>query len=87
MFEDMKKEIKDWTDEEEVRTYLKALLNRDAGGRTGGRNNRTDRTDLQFVCAGAEPAGADRKQGRLSGNTETGVAAGLEQAIRKKGGK
>ena len=35
MFEDMKKEIKNWNDEAEVRTYLKALLNRDAFDHAG----------------------------------------------------
>lgn len=35
MFEDMKKEIKDWTSEEEVTAYLKALLNKDAFDHTG----------------------------------------------------
>ena len=35
MFEDMKKVIKDWSCEEEVRTYLKALLNRDAFDHAG----------------------------------------------------
>lgn len=35
MFENMKKEIKDWTDEEEVRQYLKDLLNRNAFDHAG----------------------------------------------------
>ena len=35
MFEDMKKEIKNWNDEDEVRSYLKALLNRDAFDHAG----------------------------------------------------
>lgn len=30
MFEDMKKVVKDWTDEEEISVYLRALLNREA---------------------------------------------------------
>ena len=30
MFEDMKKVVKDWTDEEEISAYLRALLNREA---------------------------------------------------------
>ncbi len=35
MFEDMKKEIKDWSSEEEVTAYLKALLSRDAFDHAG----------------------------------------------------
>ncbi len=35
MFEDMKQVIRDWTDEDEVRSYLKALLNRDAFDHAG----------------------------------------------------
>jgi len=35
MFEDMKKEIKDWSSEEEVRAYLKALLHREAFDHAG----------------------------------------------------
>ncbi|MCI8334787.1 MAG: citrate/2-methylcitrate synthase [Lachnospiraceae bacterium] len=35
MFEDMKKEIKDWSSEEQVTAYLKALLNRDAFDHAG----------------------------------------------------
>jgi len=35
MFEDMKSHIKDWTDEDEVRTYLKALLHKQAFDRAG----------------------------------------------------
>lgn len=35
MFQDMKKEIKDWTDEEEVGAYLKRLLHREAFDRMG----------------------------------------------------
>ena len=35
MFEDMKQVIKDWSNEEEVRTYLKALLSRDAFDHAG----------------------------------------------------
>ena len=35
MFEDMKQVIKDWSSEEEVRTYLKALLSRDAFDHAG----------------------------------------------------
>ncbi len=35
MFEDMKTCLKDWTDEEEVRTYLKAVLNKQAFDRAG----------------------------------------------------
>lgn len=35
MFEDMKKEIKDWTSEEEVTAYLMALLNKDAFDHAG----------------------------------------------------
>ena len=29
MFEDMKVQVKDWTDEDEVRRYLEALLNKE----------------------------------------------------------
>lgn len=35
MFEDMKENLKDWSDEEEVATYLKALLNKEAFDRAG----------------------------------------------------
>lgn len=35
MFHDMKKEVKDWTDEEEVRVYLKKLLHKEAFDRKG----------------------------------------------------
>lgn len=35
MFEDMKENIKDWTDEDEVRNYLYALLNREAFDKSG----------------------------------------------------
>jgi citrate synthase len=35
MFQDMKKEVSDWTDEEEVRTYLKKLLHKEAFDRKG----------------------------------------------------
>ncbi len=35
MFEDMKKNVKDWTDEQEVETYLTALLNRQAFDKSG----------------------------------------------------
>ena len=35
MFEDMKKEVKDWTSEKEVCAYLKALLNKDAFDHAG----------------------------------------------------
>lgn len=35
MFEDMKKEVKDWTDEEEVGNYLKRLLHKDAFDHAG----------------------------------------------------
>lgn len=35
MFEDMKKEVKDWTDEEEVSRYLDRLLNKDAFDKAG----------------------------------------------------
>lgn len=35
MFEDMKTCLKDWSDEEEVRTYLKAVLNKQAFDRAG----------------------------------------------------
>ena len=35
MFHDMKKEVKDWTDEEEVRMYLKKLLHKEAFDRKG----------------------------------------------------
>lgn len=35
MFEDMKSQLKDWTDEEEVRTYLKAILNKEAFDHAG----------------------------------------------------
>lgn len=35
MFEDMKKELKDWSSEEQVTAYLKALLNRDAFDHAG----------------------------------------------------
>ncbi len=30
MFKDMKKQVKDWTDEEEVGAYLRALLHKEA---------------------------------------------------------
>lgn len=35
MFEDMKREVSDWTDEEEVRCYLRRLLSRDAFDHAG----------------------------------------------------
>lgn len=35
MFEDMKKEVRDWADEEEVSNYLRRLLNRDAFDHAG----------------------------------------------------
>lgn len=35
MFDDMKKQIKDWTDEAEVKRYLKALLNKEAFDKAG----------------------------------------------------
>ncbi len=35
MFEDMKKNIKNWTDEEEVSAYLRALLNKEAFDKSG----------------------------------------------------
>lgn len=35
MFDEMKKQVKDWTDEEEVKRYLKALLNREAFDKAG----------------------------------------------------
>ncbi len=35
MFEDMKQHLKDWEDEDEIRTYLKALLNREAFDKAG----------------------------------------------------
>lgn len=35
MFEDMKQVVKDWTDEEEITTYLSALLNREAFDHAG----------------------------------------------------
>ncbi len=35
MFEDMKKEVKDWTDEEEVSVYLKKLLHKEAFDHAG----------------------------------------------------
>ena len=35
MFEDMKKEIRDWTDEDEVKDYLRRLLNKDAFDHAG----------------------------------------------------
>ncbi len=35
MFQDMKKEVKDWADEDEVRCYLKKLLNKEAFDRRG----------------------------------------------------
>jgi citrate synthase len=35
MFEAMKKEIRDWTDEEEIRDYLKRMLNKDAFDKSG----------------------------------------------------
>lgn len=35
MFEDMKKNVKDWTDEQEVEMYLTALLNRQAFDKSG----------------------------------------------------
>ena len=35
MLEDMKKTLKDWTDEEEVSRYLRALLNKEAFDRAG----------------------------------------------------
>ena len=35
MFNDMKKEVKDWTDEEEIRAYLKRLLHKEAFDKKG----------------------------------------------------
>ena len=35
MFEAMKKEIRDWTDEEEIRDYLKRMLNKEAFDKSG----------------------------------------------------
>lgn len=35
MFEDLKSQVKDWTDEDEVRTYLKAVLHKEAFDHTG----------------------------------------------------
>ncbi len=35
MFDAMKKDIRDWTDEEEIRDYLKRMLNRDAFDKSG----------------------------------------------------
>ena len=35
MFEDLKKSVKDWTDEEEIKTYLKALLHKEAFDKAG----------------------------------------------------
>lgn len=35
MFQDMKKEVKDWEDEDQVRNYLKRLLNKEAFDRRG----------------------------------------------------
>ena len=35
MFQDMKKEVKDWADEDEVRSYLKKLLHKEAFDRRG----------------------------------------------------
>lgn len=35
MFHDMKKEVKDWTDEEEIRAYLKRLLHKEAFDKKG----------------------------------------------------
>lgn len=35
MFEDMKKNVKDWTDEQEIETYLTTLLNRQAFDKSG----------------------------------------------------
>ena len=35
MFEDMKEQVKDWNDEEEVKTYLKKLLNKEAFDKAG----------------------------------------------------
>lgn len=35
MFEDMKEKVKDWTDEDEVRRYLEALLNKEAFDKKG----------------------------------------------------
>lgn len=35
MFEAMKKDIRDWTDEEEIRDYLKRMLNKDAFDKSG----------------------------------------------------
>ncbi len=35
MFEDMKENVKDWTDEEEISAYLKALLHKEAFDRSG----------------------------------------------------
>ena len=34
MFQDMKKEVRDWEDEEEVRAYLKHLLHKEAFDKT-----------------------------------------------------
>ena len=35
MFEDMKKNVHDWEDDEEIKTYLTALLNKQAFDRSG----------------------------------------------------
>lgn len=35
MFEDMKQNVRDWTDEEAVEAYLRALLHREAFDRAG----------------------------------------------------
>ena len=35
MFEAMKKEIRDWTDEEEIKDYLKRMLNKEAFDKSG----------------------------------------------------
>ncbi len=35
MFEDIKEQVKDWTDEDEVRSYLKAILNKEAFDHAG----------------------------------------------------
>lgn len=35
MFEDMKEQVKDWKDEDEVRHYLQALLDKQAFDRAG----------------------------------------------------
>lgn len=35
MFEDMKEQIRDWTDEDQVRSYLRAILNKDAFDHSG----------------------------------------------------